>query len=196
MVRKNAAAKRAARARSRAENIPYTVARRRAAEEAHEPEPPVIARPRHIDDLLHEFVDTWCSQQLGEPVDENLWPDPDTVAVLGIDIADPTVHELIADRRQTYSTLVEELEGGTVLSMVTATARLTVDGLLDRGEAAGADGSLVDVLGTDWNDHFSAVVARTAVEVELRFSAVTNPDFENVEDVAFTSATVLGLAAQ
>lgn len=194
MVRKNSAAKRAARARSRAEGIPYSVARRREAEEFHAPAPPVIARPRHIDDLLHEYVDSWCSQEQGQPVDENLWRDPDVAAVFGVQIDEPVVHELTADRHQTYTTAIEEFEGGTVLSTVTATARLTIDGLMDRGAAAGAAGSLVDVLDAEWNEHYAAVVARFAVEVELQFSATTNPDYESVEDVEFVSATVLGRA--
>lgn len=196
MVRKNSAAKRAARARSRAEGIPYSVARRREAEwaGATPPGPPDHLLPRHIDDLLHDYVESWCAQQRGEPVAENLWPDPDLVGVLGVEIDDPTVHELTATRGSTYSIADEQFEGGTMLSTVTATARLIVDGLMDRGAATGAAGSLVDVLTEAWNDHFSSVVPRTAVEVELQFSATADPDLESVADFEFDSATVLGRA--
>jgi hypothetical protein len=192
MTRRNNAVKRAARARSRAAGIPYSVARRPEAEQARELAPPEIARPRNINELLHEYVESWCAQQLGEPVTENLWLDPDVNAVLGVEIDELTVHELTANKHQTDSFPIEEFEGGTLLSTVTATARLTIDGLMDRGAAAGADGTLVDVLNEAWNDHYAAVVARTAVEVELEFSATTNPDYESIEDFEFVSATVLG----
>ena len=197
MVRKNAAAKRAARALSRAEGIPYSVARRREAEETGAtppgpPGPPEYRQPRHIDDLLHDWVASWCARQLGEPVADNLLPDADLAGVLGVEIDEPTIHELTVERHSTYSTAIEQLDGGTVLSTVTATARLIVDGLLDRGAATGAAGTLVDLLNEEWNQHFSSVVARTAVELELQFSATADPDLESVENVEFDSATVLG----
>ena len=198
MVRKNSVAKRAARARSRAEGIPYSVARRREAEHtgATPPGPPDHLRSRNIDDLLHDYVESWCAQQMGEPVAENLWPDPDLVAVLGVEIDEPPVHELTAIRGSTFSAEVEQFEGGTVLSTVTATARLIVDGLMDRGAATGAAGSLVDVLNEAWNDHYSSVIARAAVDVELEFSAIADPDLESVADFEFVSATVHGRADQ
>lgn len=196
MVRNNAAAKRAARARSRAENIPYSVARRREAEDTGRDAAgaPDHLRPRIIDDLLHDYVESWCAQQMGEPVAEKLWPDPDLVGVLGVEIDEPTVHELTATRGSTFSAEVEQFEGGTVLSTVTATARLIVDGLMDRGAATGAAGSLVDLLNEAWNDHYSSVVARAVVDVELEFAATADPDLESVADFEFVSATVHGRA--
>ncbi len=202
MVRHRSGAKRAARALARANGIPYSVARRRAAKQARETPPPGPPGPpdgppglRNIDDLLHSWVEDWCARQLGEPISENLWPDPDLPdvnAILGVEIDEPTVHELTADRHGTYSTAIEGFEGGSVLSSVAATARLVVDGLMDRGSAAGAVGGLVDMLHEAWNDHYSSVVARTAVEVELEFSAMATPDLESVENFEFVSAIVRG----
>ena len=191
MTRRNNARKRAARDRSRADGVSYTVARRWEAEQTGPSVSREIFGPRSVDDLLHEAVESWCAQQMGEPITEQLWLDPELTAVLGVEIDEPTVHELTADRHMTYSSPIEEHEGGTLVSTVTSLVRLTVDGLMERGAAARATPRLVDVLDWEWNEHFVAVLARTEVEVELEFAATTNPDYETVDHVEFVSATVL-----
>lgn len=176
--------KQAVRERQAQTGEPYVVARRATA-----------AQPLVEDEWTPPSVEELLLPGLRHELDRLL--DADVASLGDIDIttlpvSEPTVAGFELDASTVYVDPVEEYEGGTLVCNVTATASLSVQGLMAKADAVAAvESGMAEYVDEDFNRHYALVLLREPRMLEVEFDATVTPEIEDVADVNFSGSTAL-----
>lgn len=182
---KNKQAKKDARALSKATGMKYTAARRQTAKT--QPTANWEYEPMSLAELLAGSAQGVCDRLLGEDI--GAVGSRSTVEMdLPANMTEPTIAEFDIPDSMTSVQVDEEFEGGTQAVSGSAYGTMTVRVAMthDDAEQAIADGRAVYDM--EWSDTHTAVTFK--VEVEVKFNAIVNPDYEGVEDVTLDGIEV------
>lgn len=169
-------AKKIARALKASGNLSYTSARRSTPSPHPTPS---------VEELVEPILQQTCDEFIDAPI--GLLGD---IEVTGpVSVSEATVHRLRVNAITIEAEVVEELEGRTLVCIVSAEASLIVEGLMAKDDASvSAENGLVEILDL-YHDPDHALVAITAPQtVDMEFSATVTPDAESVDDVNFVGA--------
>lgn len=197
---RNAGPKRRNRKRQAQDDVRYLEARRREAAAAAPAAGPLVEEsatpdiaPRSVEDLLRPYIEDWCADQLGVPVEDLSHDWTDNATPWTTPLQNASVHELTPELYSIDTHTVDEYEGGQVALSIFVEAALRVDGILPKSDAYTAvDAGQATLLTGDWNDHDAEVLDAETLALELEFNALVTPETESVEDFQIDFVRHLG----
>jgi hypothetical protein len=184
-VTKNKQAKKDARALSQATGINYTAARR--VTQNSQTVDDWDWEPKSLEELLSGSPQGACDHLLGEEIGA-----VGSQSTVEMDLPDNMTEPTIAEFEVPDSTMSvqvdDEFEGGTQAVTGTAVGSMSVRVTMTPDDAAQAIASGQVTYEEEWSE--TEISVSFKVEVEVRFNAIVNPDYEGVEDVTLDAIEV------